>query len=95
MLRSLLTAGLAALPIPQAPAAVGTGFHAYELGDNSRGRKDGDRFSSRAEALGESKRTIAKIFGLGKSSKSKPGPLLEKARDLYDNINKELNETDE
>jgi C-terminal processing protease CtpA/Prc len=53
MLRSLLTAGLAALPIPQAPAAVGTGFHAYELGDNSRGRKDGDRFISRAEALAD------------------------------------------
>ncbi|MDL2229225.1 DUF2225 domain-containing protein [Treponema sp. OttesenSCG-928-L16] len=49
----------------------------------------------RAELLGEAKRTIAKIFGLGKSSKSKPGPLLEHARNLYDNINKELNETDE
>jgi len=56
---------------------------------------DRDDPDARAEALGESKRTIAKIFGLGKSSKSKPGPLLEKARDLYDNINKELNETDE
>jgi uncharacterized protein (DUF2225 family) len=50
---------------------------------------------SRAEALENAKRTIAKIFGLGKSSKSKPGPLLEHARELYDNINKELNETDE
>ncbi|MDR2070574.1 MAG: DUF2225 domain-containing protein [Treponema sp.] len=46
-------------------------------------------------SLGEVKRTIAKIFGLGKSSKSRPGPLLEHARRLYDNINKELNETDE
>jgi hypothetical protein len=43
----------------------------------------------RAAALGESKRAIAKLFGLGKSSKAKPGPLLEKARDLYDNLNKE------
>ncbi len=51
--------------------------------------------AKRAELLGESKRTIAKIFGLGKSSKSKPGPLLEHARNLYDTINKELNETDE
>ncbi|GHV86561.1 membrane protein [Spirochaetia bacterium] len=50
---------------------------------------------ARAESLGAAKRTIAKIFGLGKSSKSKPGPLLEHARNLYDNINKELNETDE
>jgi uncharacterized protein (DUF2225 family) len=49
----------------------------------------------RAEDLGAAKRTIAKIFGLGKSSKSKPGPLLEHARALYDSINKELNETDE
>jgi uncharacterized protein (DUF2225 family) len=49
----------------------------------------------RAQSLAEAKRTIAKIFGLGKSSKAKPGPLLERARDLYDNINKELNETDE
>ena len=49
----------------------------------------------RMEALQNSKRTIAKMFGLGKSSKSKPGPLLEHARDLYDQINKELNENDE
>jgi uncharacterized protein (DUF2225 family) len=50
---------------------------------------------ARAESLGAAKRTIAKMFGLGKSSKSKPGPLLEHARELYDNINKELNETDD
>ena len=49
----------------------------------------------RTAALGESKRAIAKLFGLGKSSKAKPGPLLEKARDLYDGLNKELNETDD
>jgi uncharacterized protein (DUF2225 family) len=55
-------------------------------------RDEGD---ARKEALGEVKRTIAKIFGLGKSSKSKPGPLLEHARNLYDNINKELNESDD
>lgn len=48
----------------------------------------------RVESLGAAKRTIAKIFGLGKSSKSKPGPLLEHARELYDSINKELNEND-
>ncbi|QQO07472.1 DUF2225 domain-containing protein [Breznakiella homolactica] len=55
-------------------------------------REDSNR---RIELLGESKRTIAKIFGLGKSSKTKPGPLLEHARNLYDTINKELNETDD
>lgn len=45
--------------------------------------------------LGNAKRTLAKMFGLGKSSKSKPGPLLEHARNLYDRINRELNETDD
>lgn len=49
----------------------------------------------RTAYLGEAKRTIAKIFGLGKSSKSRPGPLLEYARHIYDQINKELNETDD
>jgi uncharacterized protein (DUF2225 family) len=49
----------------------------------------------RRELLGQSKRNIAKIFGLGRTSKNKPGPLLEHARNLYDNINKDLNETDD
>jgi uncharacterized protein (DUF2225 family) len=49
----------------------------------------------RAASLGEAKRTIAKIFGLGRSSRDKPGPLLEHARNLYDAINRELNESDE
>jgi uncharacterized protein (DUF2225 family) len=48
----------------------------------------------RVPALEEAKRTIAKIFGVGKSTKDKPGPLLEHARNLYENISKELNETD-
>lgn len=51
--------------------------------------------AQRKESMEDVKRTIAKIFGLGKSSKNKPGPLLEHARNLYDSINKELNETDE
>jgi uncharacterized protein len=49
----------------------------------------------RTKALEEAKRTIARIFGVGKSSKSKPGPLLEHARNLYETISKELNEVDE
>ena len=48
----------------------------------------------RTSALEEARRTIAKIFGVGKSSKAKPGPLLEHARNLYETISKELNETD-
>ena len=49
----------------------------------------------RVSALGDAKRTIARIFGVGKKTKSKPGPLLEHARNLYDKISQELNETDD
>ncbi|MDR2160183.1 MAG: DUF2225 domain-containing protein [Treponema sp.] len=48
----------------------------------------------RTATLEEARRTIAKMFGMGKSSKDKPGPLLEHAREIYDAINKELNEID-
>lgn len=51
-------------------------------------------FQLRLKKLAESKTAIARIFGLGKSSKNKPGPLLEKARDLYDRLSKELNDDD-
>lgn len=46
----------------------------------------------RYKKIDENKRSIARIFGLGKSSKSKPGPLLEKSRDLYDKLTATLNE---
>ncbi|MDR2783343.1 MAG: DUF2225 domain-containing protein [Treponema sp.] len=49
----------------------------------------------RYASLEDIKRTIAKMFGLGKSSKNKPGPLLELAKDLYNRIKKELNEADD
>jgi uncharacterized protein (DUF2225 family) len=45
-------------------------------------------------SLEEARRTIAKIFGMGKSSREKPGPLLDRARQIYDSINRELNESD-
>ena len=48
----------------------------------------------RTPTLQEAKRTIARIFGIGKSSKAKPGPLLEHARNLYETMSKELNEAD-
>lgn len=54
-----------------------------------------DNPQQRFQSLGEAKRTISRIFGVGKSSKAKPGPLLEHARNLYDNLSKELNENDE
>ncbi|MCM1321090.1 MAG: DUF2225 domain-containing protein [Bacteroides sp.] len=44
----------------------------------------------RLKKLDEHKRAIARIFGLGKSSKNKPGPLLEHSRTLYDNLTEEL-----
>lgn len=53
-----------------------------------------DDLQLRLKKLSESKTAIARIFGLGKSSKNKPGPLLEKARDLYDKLAKELNDDD-
>lgn len=46
----------------------------------------------RYKKLDANKRSIARIFGLGKSSKTKPGPLLEKSRDLYDKLTATLNE---
>ncbi len=45
---------------------------------------------ARLKKLDEAKRSIARIFGLGKSSKAKPGPLLDVARDLYDKLAAEL-----
>ncbi|MBQ3687923.1 MAG: DUF2225 domain-containing protein, partial [Treponema sp.] len=46
--------------------------------------------SLRLKKLSEFKSAIARLFGLGKSSKEKPGPLLELARNLYDSVAKEL-----
>ncbi|GHU15645.1 membrane protein [Spirochaetia bacterium] len=43
-------------------------------------------------SLEDARRTIARIFGMGKVSKGKPGPFMEHARHIYDAINKELNE---
>ena len=46
--------------------------------------------NARLKKLSEFKSAIARLFGLGKSSKEKPGPLLEVAKNLYDDIAKEL-----
>jgi uncharacterized protein (DUF2225 family) len=64
------------------------GLLEYNYGDQSDSEK-------RKETIAETKRTLAKMFGLGKASKNKPGPMLEKARMLYDAIAKDLNEFDE
>lgn len=49
----------------------------------------------RRERLKAAKTSVARMFGFGKKNKSKPGPLLEKARDLYDRLKAELQEGDE
>ena len=49
----------------------------------------------RKELLSAQRRSLAKMFGLGKSSKNKPGPLLEHARSLYNSIVAELGGEDE
>jgi uncharacterized protein (DUF2225 family) len=51
--------------------------------------------AKREEALDACKRTLAKMFGLGKKSKSKPGPLVDKVRDLYDKLKAELHQEDD
>jgi uncharacterized protein (DUF2225 family) len=43
-------------------------------------------------SLEDARRTIAKLFGMGKASKDKPGAFLELARALYDTINQQLSE---
>ncbi len=48
--------------------------------------------NERLKKLDDFKRAIARVFGLGKSSKNKPGPLLEHSRNLYDKLTEELKE---
>ena len=50
-------------------------------------RKDADK---RVKALENAKRIVSRLFGTGKASKSKPSAILDKARDLYEQINREL-----
>ena len=49
----------------------------------------------KAETLVQAKRKISKIFGSGKSSKSKPSALLEKIKELHVAITEELNQLNE
>ena len=50
---------------------------------------------TRLKRLEMHKIALAKLFGLGKSSKAKPGSILEHARTLYDALKLELKETDD
>ncbi|MGP1440665.1 MAG: DUF2225 domain-containing protein [Treponema sp.] len=49
---------------------------------------------ARRKRMEYQKFALAKMFGLGKSTKEKPGPLLEASRTLYDNLKLELKEDD-
>jgi uncharacterized protein (DUF2225 family) len=51
--------------------------------------------AERTTSLEDARRTIAKLFGMGKASKDKPGAFLEHARAIYDAINLELTEKTE
>ena len=55
-------------------------------------RKDEEK---RVQALKLAKTMSAKLFGMGKASKQKPGPLLDKARDLYAQISEKLEKLEE
>ncbi|HOO70411.1 MAG TPA: DUF2225 domain-containing protein [Spirochaetota bacterium] len=46
--------------------------------------------NKRIENFERCKRYLSRLFGIGKTSKSKPGELLDKTRDLYDKINEKL-----
>jgi hypothetical protein len=46
--------------------------------------------AQRVKILQSVKRLFGKIFGLGKSSKSKPSPILEKAKEIYAKIGEEI-----
>jgi hypothetical protein len=54
-----------------------------------------DDAGARQINLKTSKTAVARMFGFGKKNRSKPGPLLEKSRDLYDRLRTELQEGDE
>ncbi len=55
----------------------------YYYGSDKDSRK-------RIKALEKAKTTVARIFGMGKASREKPGSLLEKAKDLHASISEEL-----
>ncbi|MDR3201222.1 MAG: DUF2225 domain-containing protein [Spirochaetales bacterium] len=59
------------------------GLFEYLMGS----KKDAQK---RAAALSRAKTTVAKIFGMGKASKNKPAVLLDRAKELYTDIAREL-----
>jgi hypothetical protein len=65
-----------------------TGLLEYRYGP--RGDKE-----RRLKSLENAKRIVSKLFGTGKASKNKPSAILDKARELYDEMNKEIRQLQE
>jgi uncharacterized protein (DUF2225 family) len=53
-----------------------------------------DNVDIRKAALEKAKIAISKVFGIGKTSKGRPGPLLENVKAIYNRMNAELGEND-
>jgi uncharacterized protein (DUF2225 family) len=49
----------------------------------------------RIRSLENAKRIVSKLFGTGKASKSKPSAILDKARELYEEMNREIKQYQE
>jgi len=60
-------------------------FLRYKYGPEPKGGAE-----ERLASLEEARRTVAKLFGMGKKSKDKPGPFLDLARKVYDAINADM-----
>ncbi|TVR69389.1 MAG: DUF2225 domain-containing protein [Spirochaetaceae bacterium] len=60
-----------------------SGLLEYQYGPKSDPEK-------RRIALDRAKRTVARIFGMGKASKNKPAAILDNAREVYESIAREL-----
>jgi uncharacterized protein (DUF2225 family) len=65
-----------------------TGLLEYRYGPRQNNEK-------RVKSLESAKRIVSKLFGTGKASKSKPSAILDKARELYDEMNKEIRQLQE
>ena len=59
------------------------GYLDYKFGSVAQPEK-------RVETLDIAKRLIAKVFGVGRASKSKPSVLLDKAKEVYERIGEEI-----
>jgi uncharacterized protein (DUF2225 family) len=59
------------------------GLLEYKYGPRTNSEK-------RIKSLENAKRIVSKLFGTGKASKSKPSAILDKARELYDEMNREI-----